>query len=64
MKTKKDWSKCVICGTPVHPWRRHAAKTCSNFCTEIKKTGKTRDQLVREDSLNFEIEKQPEQTVD
>lgn len=68
MKTKKSdrskWKKCVVCETPVHPYRAMGgSNTCSPICTEIKNTGKTRDELVREDSLNIQIEKEPEEML-
>ena len=44
-----EFRLCVVCGAEcrnVNP----KVKTCSSECSEMKKTGKSRDDLVREDS--------------
>jgi predicted nucleic acid-binding Zn ribbon protein len=39
---------CVICGARVRN-QNPKTTTCSPFCTQVLKTGKTRDQLIAED---------------
>jgi hypothetical protein len=45
----KNQRACIVCGARVRNINPKC-NTCSPFCTEIKRTGKTRDELVREDS--------------
>lgn len=36
---------CIVCGARV---RTHNARTCGPLCREIRESGKSRDQIVRE----------------